>query len=74
MEFAYFSTTDSEEWEQWHGRNIEVSNDTLGLETEPKINYTNLRVEAIDISIDQEGNVMMLDEGGNPMSSTTGRP
>lgn len=65
MEFAYFSTTDSAEWEQWHGRNIEVSNDSLGLETEPKINYTNLRLEAIDISIDQEGNVLMLDEGGN---------
>lgn len=64
MNVAYLSTTAAEEWSEWKGRNVEVTNDTLGLETEPTITYTNLRAEAIDISIDQDGTVVILDDAG----------
>lgn len=65
MEFAYLSTTDAEEWQQWKGRNVAVDDNAIGLATEPTISYTNLRVEAIDISVDQDGNVLMLDASGS---------
>lgn len=64
MEFAYFSTTDGEEWDAWRGRNVEVSGNAIGLATEPSISYTNLRVEAIDVSIDQDENLVTLDDAG----------
>lgn len=65
VEFAYISTTAAEEWRQWHGRNIEVRDTALGLATEPTINYRNLRVAAVDISIDQDGNVLVLTGTGD---------
>jgi len=65
VEFTYLSTSDGEEWRKWTGRNVEVSNDALGLATEPSIDYTNLRVEAVDISVDRDGNVLALDDSGN---------
>lgn len=64
MEVAYLSTKHGQEWRNWKGRNIEVSNESLGLETEPAIEFTNLRAEAIDISIDQDGTVVILDDEG----------
>lgn len=64
VEFAYFATTDGEEWSDWKARNIEISGDAIGLATEPTISYTNLRIEAIDVTIDQDGNVLTLDDAG----------
>lgn len=64
MEFAYFATTDGEEWNAWRGRNVEVSGDAVGLATEPTISYTNLRFGAIDLSIDQDEHLVTLDEDG----------
>jgi len=62
---TYLSTADAAEWRRWNGRNIEVKNDALGLATEPSIDYTNLRVEAADISVDVDGNVLVLDASGD---------
>lgn len=64
MEVAYLATTHGTEWSEWKGRNVEVTNDSLGLQTEPSINYTNLRAEAVDISVDQDGTVVILDDQG----------
>lgn len=64
MEFAYFATTSGSEWLGWPGRNTEVSGDAIGLATEPTVTYRNLRVTAIDVSIDQDENVLTLGEDG----------
>lgn len=64
VEFAYFSTTDAEEWSDWRGRNVEVSGDAIGIATEPSIGYTNLRVRAIDLSVDRDGTVLVLSDAG----------
>jgi phage tail-like protein len=65
VEFTYLSTTEAAEWRRWAGRNVEVGSDALGLATEPTIDYTNLRVSAVDIAVDREGHVLMLDESGD---------
>lgn len=65
MEQSYLSTTVAPEWQRWSGRNLEVSNDALRLASEPSIEYTNLRVGAVDISVDRDGAVLMLDETGD---------
>lgn len=65
MEFTHLSTTDASEWQRWAGRNVEVGTDALGLATEPTIDYTNLRVSAVDIAVDRDGHVVMLAESGD---------
>lgn len=65
MEFAHLTTTAGEDWERWAGRNLEVNNDALGLATEPSIDYTNLRIEGIDISVDRDGTIFILEESGD---------
>ena len=64
MDFAYIATTAHEEWQRWRGRNVGVRRGGLGMATEPAIEYTNLRVGAVDISVDQDGNVLLLDTDG----------
>jgi phage tail-like protein len=64
MEFTYLSTTAQAEWERWRGQNIEVRRGALGLSTEPSIEYTNLRVEAADITVDRDGHLLLLDDSG----------
>jgi len=64
MDFAYITTTAHEEWQRWRGRNVGVRRDALGMATEPAIEYTNLRVGAVDISVDRDGNVLLLDADG----------
>jgi len=65
MDGSYLSTTVSEEWEQWIGRNIDVETDSIGLASEPAIEYTNLKLSAVDITVDREGAVLTLDADGN---------
>jgi len=65
MERTYLSTADATEWHRWSGRNVQVSNDALGLASEPSIDYTNLRAEAVDISVDVDGNVLILKASGD---------
>jgi phage tail-like protein len=65
VEFTYLSTTEAAEWRRWAGRNVEVGTDALGLATEPTIDYTNLRVSAVDIAVDRDGHVLTLDEAGD---------
>ena len=72
MDYAYLSTTAAEEWNDWAGRNLEVSGGSVGIATEPTISYTNLRVEAIDVTVDQDGNVLTLDDTGTVYSYDRG--
>jgi phage tail-like protein len=65
MEQSYISTTAPAEWRRWAGQNVEVKNGALGLASEPTIEYTNLRITAVDISVDRDGNLLVLDEDGN---------
>jgi len=65
MEQTYLSTTHATEWRRWSGRNVEVKNDALGLSSEPTIDYTNLRIGAVDISVDRDGNILILEESGD---------
>jgi phage tail-like protein len=64
MDFAYLSTTAAEDWERWQGRNVEVRRGALGMATEPAVEYTNLRVGAVDIAVDRDGTVLLLVAGG----------
>ena len=68
VDFAYFATTSGAEWERWAGRNVAVSGGAVGLETEPSITYTNLRISARDLTIDQDETVLTLDEDGTVYS------
>jgi phage tail-like protein len=65
VEFTYLSTSAPAEWRRWAGRNVDTDAGTLGLATEPTIDYTNLRVEAADIAVDRDGNVLVLSESGD---------
>lgn len=60
MDFAHISTTADKDWRRWQGRNIAVRRGALGMATEPAIEYNNLRVSAVDIAVDRDGNLLVL--------------
>ncbi|PSQ19195.1 hypothetical protein BRD00_02825 [Halobacteriales archaeon QS_8_69_26] len=65
MEFSHVTTLDSEEWDEWTGRNFEVHDGGIGLATEPRVSYSDLGFEALDVDIDRDENVFALRPTGD---------
>lgn len=63
-EFASSATIAPEQWREWAGRNVAVTDDGLALATRPAVHATDLGVAAIDVSCNVSGFVYALRQDG----------
>jgi phage tail-like protein len=65
VDFAYYSTTEPAQWDEWAGRNIAVREGGIALETEPTVDHHDLGFDAVDVVISRDGTVYALRPSGD---------
>jgi phage tail-like protein len=65
VDFAYYTTTEPVQWEEWAGRNVAVREGGIALETEPTVDHHDLGFDAVDIVINRDGTIYALRPSGD---------